>query len=334
MLYGETRVMRNGVAHRRGRPGIARGTFRDLLVLGTYDPAAGDFTGVKAGVDLVDVNTPVTFTTPNQRIAGLRFNSTVYIAATATGLVFEDCAFPGITYTPTADVSIISGQSGDLRGATLIDCDLVIPPDRRSPWTYNITGGNFTLRRCKVAGGVDGVGLTMPDTVPPVTIEQSWIHDGHWESWSAGAADKPTNWDDNKTHDDAIQIHRGKGHRIRGNHIGGRRQPLAVVDRTLSDDFNNAGIMCQQEVSSSSTDWLDDVLIELNYVEGGAASINLGYKFGNDLAGVTVRDNIFPVQDWSPPTYYILRNPGTNPVLSGNVRRYTNGTTDAVPVGP
>ena len=334
-MIGETYVARGGRAKRRGRADILDVSARDALVLGAYDPVTPDVVGINAGVTLQSVYGETQFTVPNQVIFDTEFWGRVYIAATATDLIFVNCAFRSIdpgTGTSATGASVV-GQSGNLRGALFLDCDFIIPEERRDVWTNNIVGGNFTVRRCELSGGADGIGLTMPSTVPPGIIEQSWIHDGHWETWAAGTPNKPT-FSDLQNHSDAIQLHRGAGHRIRGNHLGGRRQNAAVADRKLSDDFNNATIMCQQEVSSSTTDLLTDVLIELNYIEGGAAAVNFGYKFGNALTGVTCRDNTFPALDWSPPTYYILRNAGATPVLSGNVRRYPDGTTNAAPIGP
>lgn len=346
MVVGSTRVARADAWRRRGRTPLLPSTARDLRVIGTYFPdEVPDSCGVPAGttmpggtlydgVTLVDVFPPagsnvITLTEPDVAHVGKRFWGQVYIAASATNLRFNACATMG---PPAGSMksAAIEGQSANLRGAVFTDCDIRIPTERRDPWLNCISGENFTLRRCHLTGGSDGAGITMPNY--PVIIEGCWIHDGYWESWPAGTAGKPT-FSDNQTHNDGIQLMRGKGHRVRGNTIGGPRVDGAIVDRKLSDDFNNSGILVQQEVSSSTVDRLTDVIVEKNKIQGGRAALNLSLKFSNDLSGVIVRDNIFPVQTWTPPTYYILRYTGTAPVLSNNLRRYADGTTDAAPIG-
>jgi len=189
-----------------------------------------------------------------------------------------------------------------------------------------LAGGNFTIRRCEIVGACDSISLTAQGL--GATIEQNWSHGCSWESWPPGTPDRPSH-PDFQTHNDGVQFHRGGPYYVRGNYFGGFRVPNTPND-PANDDWHNACLMIQQEVSSNSIDHLGIVVAEYNWFEGGTFSVNIQLKYGNTMSETTVRHNRYIRPTWTPASYPITWNSGVHPTLSDNVWDDTGG---AVPHG-
>ena len=298
------------------------------LPWGEYKPDAST-TGPRPGVELTRVNGDFRVTEPGQVFENLEIFGRLIIAATAVNALGRNCYVrgPGTNYTGTSQIALVTAPSDfDLRGLTLEDCALDAT-GRENVYVDGVHGGNFTFKRVEIAGVQDGVSLK--PAIGGQILEACWIHNGAYFEWLAGEVNSPSQ--DLQTHNDAIQFHRGRGVRIRGCRLGGYRAPgtpkktapyALDANRTAiiraNDDFNNAGIMLKQEVNSDPANKIDDVIIEKNWLEGGAAMINIAYSNGNNLAGVQIIDNVF-ARSSDPNQIYITKPDQAVPVLSGNV---------------
>lgn len=284
---------------------------RRALVPGTYRPGPAT-TGPLACVALRRHDGDLVVEAAGTVVEGVDLYGTLVLGRNATNVIVRHSILRGPPSSSNQTSAITGGSSTtgvyDRNGLVLEDVRIDLTG--RENWFRNaIEGANFTLRRTEIRRGVDGVGLVSQGG--NVMIEASWIHDGYWTSWTAATPEPKPSHADMQTHSDAVQFHRGRRYVLRGNLFGGDRG----AGRGTGDDYNNACLMIAQGVDASAANRLEDVVVEKNFFQGGAASINLALSNGNDLRGVTIRDNRF----LRGPGFYILRGAGTAPVLANNV---------------
>jgi hypothetical protein len=281
---------------------------RAALVPGTYRPS-DETTGPLPCVTLRRQDTDLVVNEPNTVIEGVDLYGQLVLGSQATNVVVRHSILRGADPTPSGALVVAGGgPNWDRLGLTIEDSKIDLT-GRENWFVDGIAGGNFTIRRSEITRTVDGVGLV--SQVGNTLIEANWIHDGYWTTWTDATPEPKPSHKDNQTHNDGIQFHRGRHHVIRGNFIGGVRGTVAGA----GDDYTNACLMISQGVDGTAANRLDDVLIEKNWFQGGAASINLYKSNDNDLSGVTIRNNRF----LRGPGYYILKGAGVNAPLSNNV---------------
>ncbi len=206
--------------------------------------------------------------------------------------------------------SAVVGGGAQLDRQGLVIEDTLIDFSGRENWFADgVQGSNLTVRRSEIVRGTDGVGLMT--AAGNALIETSWIHDGAYATWTASTPEPKPSHANLATHNDGVQIQRGKNLTIRGNFIGGVHGTIAGS----GDDYDTSCVMIGQAVDSSYANKIDNVLVEKNWFRGGAASVNLFYRNGNDLSGVTIRGNRF-LRDRG---YYILKGAGVKARIEGNV---------------
>lgn len=294
---------------------------RDSLVIGTYKPDASN-TGIYPGTTLTPQTSDITYST-KQTISNMDFQCSVFLTAGAANSTFINCLFRSNGVDNSGSPGTITGPSQNLLGATFIDCTFDLT-GRESAWIHCIQGSNFTLKRCHLTRGHDGVGLVSAGG--NVNILGCWIHNSYVDGWAAGDPTEPS-FSDNRTHNDCIQFHRGGNYVVRGNFLGGLRKyyvkdgsPSSISIPDSADDFDNSCILIQQEVDNTPANHMHDVLIEKNWFQGGAASINIGYKNGNPLTdNIVIQNNRF-IRRISPGGgFYIYQNSAATPTLINNV---------------
>lgn len=181
-----------------------------------------------------------------------------------------------------------------------------------------IHGGDVELRWCHIKNVTDGLQITLNDeqsdaglkgwsdgiNVPAgqrfTVVDRCLIERCLYVSGDTYAA-LPSAQSGGSPHCDGIQFNTGRNILITGSMLGGPRSPFAYQTWNTNgnlgtDDFSNAAIMLQQEVSGTvegSPAWVDNVLIDNNFVGGGNATINVNYKNANTLDGVTISNNKF-----------------------------------------
>jgi hypothetical protein len=247
---------------------------RDSLVLGTYCPGPST-TGVWNDTQTLVTGNQTYSGTTKQVIESKRFQGYVYL--TGSNKTFNNCVFEGPMNPVHASVTAAYAGSSNNR---FIDC--TFKPRGRTDTTDTIIGRGFTLLRCDLSYGVDGLGAT-PEaggTRCDVVVAQCWVHDLLYFSPS-------TTHSDNQTHNDIIQWHGGAGLTVRGNRLDGFCA-LDVGDANRKATYDSAGkhtgghpfypnpvsmsiLMVNQQGSLLPS----ELLMEKNWIDGGSLGINM-----------------------------------------------------------
>jgi hypothetical protein len=339
-----------------GRETIAETPDRSALVLGTYIP---DHTtcGLLPGWTINDL-TPVypsgstgqiTITTPGP-YRNMVFWGEVNMKS-PTEPLFVNCAFPGMD-PRDSPAAVIKCYGTGFYQFRLEDClvdagiwkdpTINFPPGKSAIPTFlqwdqkvcninGIHGGRFTALRCELVNVGDSWSQTQAMTGPTDTsfgkIEQSWMH-GNAYYFAADWATVGVQSDGN--HADNVQITRGRNITIRGNRIGGHRDEAGYAiypadpsgfSYNAGDDAWNSGIIFTQQVGNDDNNRIGNVLVELNFFEGGKYGINMPYS--------TTYPHLF-VDTSVVNNYFVRRNDGTgNGALQvdGNYARYVTRTS-------
>lgn len=182
-----------------------------------------------------------------------------------------------------------------------------------------VHGGDVEMRWCHIKNVEDGFGWVQDDDlasdagntgynngagwVTPAgqrftILDRCLIEDGSYVN-GPGYQAKSFAQSGGSPHSDAFQFNIGRNLWITGTKLGGPRTPSALQtwgtdasNPAESKDFSNSALMIQQEgavYDPSNPRYVQNVLIEDSFVGGGNATINMNYKYGNNLVGVTLR---------------------------------------------
>lgn len=151
----------------------------------------------------------------------VQFDGYIDIAG-ATDTTFVDCLFRG-PRKPTTQRHLIKAWDARNKNTVFKNCEFAPQSDSHLIDSCML-GHNFTLDRCRVRGGVDGIGIHHPTLDAPqnVNILGSYIGGGlsYWCPYPGQS--------DNRTHNDCIQVHGHlNGVRIIGSRIEGIIDPRA-----------------------------------------------------------------------------------------------------------
>ena len=238
-----------------GRPSIASTGPSDKVNLRVID---GDLVMSKPGevLDSVRVNGAIRVTAPNVTIR----NS--YIAGR-----------PGMSWGQPL-IYAGTGTSAGLR----IERTEVAPSD--PAWIVNgIYGFGFTATQVNVHHVIDQVHIFGDD----VTVTGSWLHD-NYHGPDPGQPNK-------ETHDDNIQIQRGRNIQVSGNLMGGA---------------HNAAVQVTQ-----GTGPVANFLFSSNWVSGGGCTLNIAESGVGVIRGLAVNQNRFGPSRFNCP---ILVTPETKAI--------------------
>lgn len=348
---------------------------RDSLVLGSYIPGyttdsvglinpGATFTSVNGDANgEIYIDTPGTFT--DRKYWGK------VICRGSSDFTFHNCVFYGQKpeVTITVNGGAIQNYGSNPPHVNLWDCVI----DRQgwydstdgvhtslykgSPWSSGIHGGNFSAYRCDIVHCQDGVNYVGPSTLAAADaafclMQGCWIHANYYKNgWydqlapfnGTEPADPgvPTSRD---SHSDVFQFNTGHNITLRYNLLGGTRD-MANYLLTPPNGFNggqdahNSAIMIQQESDTSDSARVGNVLIEYNWLGGGAATINENYKLGNAGSDWTFQYNKLMLRGASAPGgsgYSIYKHGSCTSIYTGNVNwdpaGSINGTGTAAPV--
>lgn len=329
---------RSGLWYARGRDPLQGRVSRDGLLWGTYEPSFATTGLIRPDAIMEEVppgtNGYVSLSEPY-------YENKIFLGPVVPkipNIVAVNCIGTGgdPNVSNTGGPCIQNYGSNPLM-ITFIDCLL----DPGYWWTvkgrttrrrsqFGVHGGMFRLIRCEVTNvedGVNHVGRSSGDPWSNETLVESCLF--HHANY-VNAVDAP---DDGQSHNDAFQFNTGKNIIIRGNKFGGMRDMTGY--RTWpggynsGDDFWNACLMIKQEVNSdpSYSGYIENVMIESNFLSGGTASINHASSTGSlqTWATTTVRNNRIYARgsDWgmnkktNPATHNPL-DPIENPAGSGS----------------
>jgi hypothetical protein len=185
-----------------------------------------------------------------------------------TPLSEAECLAIPKPYPSTAAVLATDGYPG----VVIEDSEVVIA--KENVFTDGIRGHNMTIRRVKIAGGIDGVGVYKNGAANTV-IQDSWIYNMNVEPFS------PFHGCDEPTHSDGIQVHYGSNIRILRNNIEAKTSTGTRV---------NAAIMVNENGGFVTSDlWFND-----NWADYGQCSVNVykGVSTGG-ISNIQVNNNKF-----------------------------------------
>jgi hypothetical protein len=319
---------------------------RDTLIYGTYDPITSDVVGLIdptatfTQVGSYSVDTAWSASSNNQIIENYEFWGLVNLLA-YSNIIFKNCKFHG-TLQRGGDTAVVVATGSNGRNVTFIDSlfaqrdGTIIDPRSRdhNEWCSLIRLSNYNMLRCEIIGFPDGFEfVVLPGNQK---IKGCWSHDGHYMEWDISEGTdqsgvrqytggptfsntKPKGYypystgTQHYTHADGLQWAIGGGQEIIGNHIGGTRVPgthnhvPSQMDLIRSGhDYYNSAIILKQEVNSSDANHIKNVSILHNWFEGGAATLNIVYNFGNAFRdNVEIAYNRFIRSTWGSQLYLI-----------------------------
>ncbi len=235
-------------------------------------------TGVPSGVTPTVVEHDVTITDDNTTFDSMDVHGFVIVKASHVKIT-RSIVRGGVATHNGDGIQIMSGTD------TLIE-DSEVALANPSAYLDGIGGSDFTVRRCNIHGGVDGMKVGSNSVV-----ECNYIHD-----MSSFASDP--NQNGGPTHNDAIQILSGTNIRITGNQL------VAAKDQ-------NSAIQVTQDFGVVS-----DLVVTANWADGGGCSFNFSHK-GQPSLAVTANDNRFGRNSFF--NCPILHSLETTLTASGNV---------------
>ena len=272
----------------------------------------------------------------------------IYGRVTGTGdasTVIRDCIIRGQSHTTSQSWSARGGGSGTFGGALFEWCTFD-QRGRESAFANTFEGGGFTARYCDIMRTVDGAEINaVGGAVWQMCrfshgVYFSWWNDGTGAVRTASFTDYGGTYhaspfpaqSSGDAHSDGIQAMGWTGNVIQGCSIGAARPYTSAqtthIDPTVAADyaimaamdsdagFANAAVMVNGNAANPH-----GLLIELNWLAGGTATVNLAPSGSDLLAGVTVRNNIFDRPLAGVATYSILNGSGSLATISGNTYR-------------
>lgn len=206
-------------------------------------------TGVPAGTALRVHDGDLTITKAGEVVDGLDIRGFVRIKAPNVTIKRSIVRGAG---NPTAGIGLIMATTTGANNFIIEDVTLL--PTTPSPYIDGIkVNQSGVVRRANISGTVDGISIYGDG----LRVESSYLHDFKHFAVDPNQGGKPS-------HDDAIQVLSGKGHRIIGN--------------TLQGAYN-AAVMVNQSTGTTTDLWINN-----NWIDGGGCSINYSssgaYKTG------------------------------------------------------
>jgi hypothetical protein len=197
-------------------------------------------TGVPAGTKLTVHQGDLTITTPGATYDALDVHGFVVVKAPDVTIRRSIIRGGTVKLTPGGNRGVLTANSAAVRNLVVEDTEIV--PTYVSPQVDGVSGGNFTLRRVEVNGGVDTVKVYKDDVV----IDSCWLH---------GTVLQTDPYTGKKTHNDGVQVQ--AGHTI-------------TVRNTRIEGADNTAIMVTQNAGPTL-----GLVIEHNWLDGGGCSVNI-----------------------------------------------------------
>ena len=251
----------------------------DPVVLSGDQPGPSN-TGVPAGTALTVYNGDLTITTAGATYSGLDVHG--FVMVEAPNVTIKDSIIRG-GVAPN-DIGLVNDTDNSATNFLIEDSELV--PMDPSVQIDGIKGWNYTALRLNIHGTTDGAKMYGPNA----TMEDSFIHG------LVTYAHDPDQGG-NESHNDGVQILSGSN--------------LKIIDNTIEGGTNTAVMITQDHGTTNG------VLIDSNWLSGGACTINMTPKPLGSLNAITVTNNIFT--DDSTNHCPILDTTQTNLTTSGNV---------------
>lgn len=294
----------------------------DTFTLGVTKPDASNV-GYAAGTVLTTVATDQIFATNGQVIENKRFTAKVTVRG--KNITFRNCWFNG------SNAQSFLVYAGDLNVENLLIERCTFHPSSYARTLDGMRGHNFTLLRCDLSGTTDTVGIFRATTggALNVKLHGNWMHGLGF--WSPDPGHPSPN--DNKTHNDLIQIHHGgDGIHVFGNRLDGFIDKSIGQGNSPSVDTTDANgnpvhvsgnslypsDVCMSVVMASPASTaagLRDFIFDKNWVDGGVVMINWPRADG---VNVQITNNRWGRKTYYGDSYTILAKEAQPMTVTGN----------------
>lgn len=266
-------------------------TARDLLVAGTYEPdetTAGLLPGVPLTPFFGDIVARNGQVLQNLDIHGR-------VSGAATDVSAKNCRIRGGLNPSSAQDSsrgLAHSTNAAVRRWMFEDCH--IEPDTPHNSYNGFLGHDVTFRRCRFRHASDGGGIfntNNPDAPVNVTVEGCLMDEFYFIRPSDTGTRKEG------THNDGIQISGGSNIRIVGNKIRMFYDPTigsaSSTDPVTGNQYYPwmTGTSCI--IITPNVGVVADVLIDRNWFDGGATSVNVSEKGRGAIRGLVITNNRF-----------------------------------------
>lgn len=249
---------------------------------GTYKPNATN-SGVPSGVTLRAVNGDLNISTAGTVVDAVDVHGFIRVQANNVRITRSRVRGRGTTYISPALIVVSAGVTGTV----IEDCEIAC--DNPQYWQAGVNGSNYTARRCDVHDVIDAFDVDNGN----VLIEACFMHDLTFFSNSPNHANDKVHpgW----THNDGVQISGGSNVTIRGNNFQtyaslttGSTPSDHLHDRASGWNNYGASITCSPDKSPIS-----NLLVELNWFDGGDANFQANYRPTAPYTLGTIRNNRF-----------------------------------------
>jgi hypothetical protein len=225
--------------------------------------------------------TPTTGVVPGEGNTGVPAGTTVTqhrgdLVITRAGATYDKLDIHGFVDVQAANVKItnsiirggvatsyrgvINSTSSAAKNFVLEDSEII--PEHPDVKLDGIIGGNYTLRRVEIDGGVD----TAKAFKDNVSIQSSWLHGTQYFLHDANQSGGPT-------HNDGVQVLGGTNISLTGNLIEGA---------------NNAALMVSQTTAPTV-----GLVIKNNWLRDGGCTVNIVPKNLSSIGPITMTGNVF-----------------------------------------
>lgn len=214
-------------------------------------------TGLPAGTALKVHNGDLTINTAGTVIDGMDIRG--FVRVKAPNVTIRRSIVRGTSTTSVVGLLMLTGSNAS---GFLVE-DVTLLPSNPSAHIDGIkVNQSGTIRRVNISKTVDGISIYGGS----VRVESSFIHSlSHYTSGDP-------NQGGGASHDDAIQVLAGTGHRILNNTLQGA---------------HNAAVMITQDIGVTKDLWINH-----NWIDGGGCSLNYGSK-GAYKTGMQANHNRF-----------------------------------------
>lgn len=317
----------------------ASATIATPFVLGDTKPDATNTgpslptTSVIAGTGLPPT---YTVTTPGATFERVRFDCLVNVQV--ANVTFRDCEIVGpATLSAQADKGLITAINANVANLLVERC--LLRPRTPVRGLHGIIGHDYTLTRCNVTRVEDGAkNFNASGAADDLNIHGNWIHDLLYVC----PDDRQS---DNRTHCDCVQISGASGPKnisIAGNRIEAFIDPAVSTysEPTYLNGVQQSGYQFFSDNGEGGPGgtWatsavmlaplgatLDNVVIDRNWIDGGAVSINFGSW--TTATNLSVTGNRWGRNARRGPSYHIVAKPAQPITITGNTYE-DDGTAD------
>ncbi|QEE60488.1 hypothetical protein FVA74_02050 [Salinibacterium sp. dk2585] len=214
-----------------------------------------DNTGVPAGTKLKVHYGDLVIKTPGAVIDGLDIRG--FVRVDAANVTIKNSIIRG---TDRKEMAILIHAGTDASNGLVVR-NVDLKPSTPTPHINGVYGYGFTLDRVDISNVIDSVHIFGDN----VTIANSYLHDNLHYANDPG-------WNGH-SHDDSIQLQKGKN--------------IQIVNNSISGSYN-AALMVTQDQGIVS-----DVRLSNNVVSGGGCTVNVAEKKKGAVKGLKIANNIF-----------------------------------------